>query len=182
LLPGDVNAPVVTLAITVAPGLQYRLGAIRWSGNHLFTDAELAVRLGTHPGIPADRLALDAGLDRVRAAYAARGYLRASVTPSAVYDDATQTVGYELRLDEGSLYKFHRMEITGLSAALHDRVREVWSMREGDPFDPAYIRQFLHAAAPLLGLGVVTHEQREINDKDKTVDVVIHFDFQQPVK
>ncbi len=182
LLPGDAASPAVAVSIPVTPGLQYRLGALRWSGNGAIQTADLDKLLHLRVAAPADALQLGRDLDSVHTAYAARGYLRQDTRAIPTWNDSVQVVSYELRVNEGDQYKFAGVEITGLERRVRDRVREVWSLREGEPYDPGYIKTFLHAAVRLLPPGAITRVQQDINDKQKTVDVTVHFDFQKPTK
>jgi outer membrane protein assembly factor BamA len=174
--------PLVSLAIPVSPGLQYRLGAIRWSGNKVFQSLDLQQQIQLKVGDPVNLVELQRGIEAVHNLYAARGYLRQNTEEIPALDDSVKVASYELRISEGDLYRFASIEITGLEPDVRDIVREEWKLREGEPYDPGHIRAFLDAALPLMKKGAVTQVQQDINDTNKTVEVGIHFDFQEPIK
>jgi outer membrane protein assembly factor BamA len=182
LVSSEPPVSVISLEIPVTPGPQYRLGALRWTGNKAIQSVELDKLLRVRVGMPADLVALNADLEKVSEAYKARGYLRQTTREAATYDDSVQVVSYELQVNEGDQYKFNELDIEGLDARLRDRVRELWTLREGEPYDPNYIRVFLRSAGSLLGPGMVTRMQQDINDQSKQVDVTVHFELQQPMK
>jgi outer membrane protein assembly factor BamA len=182
LVSSEPPASLISLEIPVTPGPQYRLGALRWTGNKAIQSVDLEKLLSVRVGTPADLVALNADLERVSEAYKARGYLRQTTREAPTYDDSIQVVSYELQVNEGDQYKFNELDIEGLDARLRDRVRELWTLREGEPYDPNYIRVFLRSAGSLLGPGMVTRMQQDINDRNKQVDVTVHFELQQPMK
>jgi outer membrane protein assembly factor BamA len=173
---------VISLEIPVTPGPQYRLGALRWTGNKAILSVDLDKLLSVRVGTPADLVALNGDLEKVSDAYKTRGYLRQTTREVPTYDDSTQIVSYEVQVNEGDQYKFNELDIEGLDARLRDRVRDLWTLREGEPYDPNYIRVFLKSAASVLGPGMVTRMQQDINDQNKQVDITVHFDLQQPTK
>ncbi|MFB3815649.1 MAG: POTRA domain-containing protein [Terriglobales bacterium] len=175
-------SPSIAVSIPVTPGLQYRLGALRWSGNRALQTFDLDRLLHVRVGAPADLVQLQRDLEAVHAAYASRGYLREQTREVPTYDDSVQVVSYELQVNEGDQYKFGSVEIVGLDAKLRNRVRSEWSMREDDPYDPAYVKTFLRAALALLPPGAVTRVSQDINDQTRTVEVVLQFEFQQPIR
>jgi outer membrane protein assembly factor BamA len=89
---------------------------------------------------------------------------------------------FDVQVSEEGQYKFASLSLTGLEPQVRDLVREEWKMREGEPYDPGYIKTFLSAALPLMKKGAVTKVEQDINDADKTVEVSVHFDFQEPIK
>jgi outer membrane protein assembly factor BamA len=182
LASSDPRSPAVTVSYPVTPGPQYRLGGFRWAGNHALDSSELGRIMTVKIGAFADPTAIDAALERARQAYRSRGYLHADVHAVPSYDDSMPAVSYELQVQEGPQYKFAGVELEGLAEGLRERVRDVWSLREGEPYDPNYIAKFLKAAEPLLGPGAVTRAEPTIDDQALTVEVLLHFDFQKPLK
>jgi len=59
-------------------------------------------------------------------------------------------------------------------------VYEAWKLREGETYNADYTRKFLEDTRPLLPRGAQYSIKinEEINAKDKTVDVTIHFKMQ----
>lgn len=182
LVPGDPRHPAVAVAFLATPGPQYRLSAVRSTGNRALDSWELGRLLTAKIGAPADLGRLDADLEKIKQAYLTRGYLRAEVRIAPSYDESVPAVSFELQVQEGSQYKFASLELEGLQEPLQSRVREVWSLREGEAYDPNYIAKFLKSAAPLLGPGAVTRAEPAIDDRAKTVQVLLHFDFQKPIR
>ena len=105
--------------------------------------------------------------------------MTAQVKPDPQMDDEKSAVHYDLNIAEGDLYKMGELEILGLDTQSHDRLREAWKLREGEPYNSDYTRKFLDDARPLLPRGAqYTVKVNEELNKDKTVDVTIHFKMQ----
>ena len=88
-------------------------------------------------------MAIEAGLDRVREEYGHIGYLEAKVDPLPSYDDQAHTLAYKVRIEEGKAYKFGALTITGLSPTAEKRLRDAWTIPQGELFDKAVFEDFL---------------------------------------
>jgi outer membrane protein insertion porin family len=182
LVVDSPSEPVVSLAIPVTAGPQYRLGAVLWSGNKAIASKELDRLVKTKPGEPANLVQMHRDLEAVHALYVKSGYLRQTAREIPRFDESIQMATFEVQVSEEGQYKFASLSLTGLEPQVRDLVREEWKMREGEPYDPGYIKTFLSAALPLMKKGAVTKVEQDINDADNTVEVSVHFDFQEPIK
>lgn len=177
MLKDDVKAPEVELLIAVQPGAQYRVAKYRWWGNKAFHAEDLQKLLSVKPGGVADRPQLESDLGQVQKLYYSQGYLRESVAINPTYDDSDDTVSYEFAVQEGDVYRLHEVEIAGagLTKDTVARLREAWQMREGEPYDAGYERQYMKAIRRLVAPNVSVEMNRDISDQNKTVDVNINF-------
>lgn len=176
------NQTFVDVALAVSPGQQYKLSKVEWSGNReLATDA-LQGMIHLKPGQPANTVRLADDLSVVRDVYAAKGYIRASVTPEAQLDDATDTVAIHLEVKEDYVYHMGELEFRGLDNSLTAKLRSAWKLRPGDVYDATYLGQYLPQAKkllpPALDWNVVTHVTA--NMRDKTVDVDLQYAAKAP--
>jgi outer membrane protein assembly factor BamA len=94
-------------------------------------------------GDVADGMAIEAGLDRVREEYGHVGYLDAKVDALPSYDDEGHTLSYKVRIEEGKAYKFDALTVTGLSPTAEKRLRDAWTIPQGELFDKATFEEFL---------------------------------------
>jgi outer membrane protein assembly factor BamA len=195
LVSEDAKKPAVAVSIPVNPGMQYRLGALRWSGNTAFPATELQTFLRARVGAPMDLPGMLEDLAKVNTAYTSHGYLRQSTEEIPSYDDSVQMVSYELRVREGDQYKFEDVTFTGVERAVQDKLRELWTMREGEPYNPGYwelwtmregepynpgyFMTFRQSAVRLLGPGMITKADLQIDDRHKTVALTIAVSFQK---
>ena len=69
------------------------------------------------------------------------------------------------------------LELQGMDSQSSARLRESWTLREGEPYNADYPNTFVDGCTKLLPAGVhwgiSVHES--VNVSDKTVDVTIHF-------
>ncbi len=182
LVANNPKQPVVDVTIPVEPGLQYRLGALRWTGNKAVQTFDLDKLLQVEVGRPADAVELEQDLNAVHELYVANGFLRQYTHAIATFDDSVQVVSYQLRVNEGDQYHLGSVDITGLEPRVRARVREEWKLREGDPYNPNYVKEFLHNARTVLAQGAITQVEPTIDEKTKTVDVTLVFTFQKRAK
>ena len=171
---------VVDALLSVVPGKQYVVSGVAWKGASAVTTAEASSLFHLPEGKPADAVQLTRDTESLIKLYHRRGYMTAQVRADAQMNDPTSAVHYDLNITEGDLYKMGELEILGLDTQSHDRVREAWKLREGDPYNADYTRKFLDDARPLLPRGAQYSVKinEELNAKDKTVDVTIHFQMQ----
>jgi outer membrane protein assembly factor BamA len=145
-LTGNPNQKLpeqIPVFVPVTPGPIYRWKGVEWSGNSLLASTTLTGDLGLKDGDVADGMAIEAGLDRVREEYGHVGYLDAKVDPLPSYDDEAHTLSYKVRIEEGKAYKFDALTITGLSPTAEKRLRDAWTIPQGELFDKAIFEEFL---------------------------------------
>jgi outer membrane protein assembly factor BamA len=176
--PIDLHSDLqVDAIIPVMPGKIYSTSGVDWKGNSAIPTSELAPLLHLPTGQPADAVRLLDDLKNAAKLYRSRGYMMVQIKPDAQFDDEKSTVHYVLNVAEGDLYKMGELEIVGLDTQSTARMREAWSLREGQPYNADYLKKYLHDTEQLLPRGVrwavTIHETPEV--KDKTVDVEIHF-------
>jgi outer membrane protein insertion porin family len=168
---------VVDIDIPIAPGRQYKLTQIRWSGNIVFPAEKLQPLIHLQTGQYVNAVELGNDLETVQKLYGTRGYLAAHVRSIPQLDDSQSTVSYQLQVYEGDVYHMGELEIQGLDARTTARLVEAWKLRSGEAFDASYPQRFLsdtNRAIPLVQWKIAVHNS--LNEKDKTVDVTLHFD------
>jgi outer membrane protein assembly factor BamA len=128
-------------------------------------------------------MAIEGGFEKIREEYAHVGHLEAKVDPVANYDDQAHTVSYRVVVDEGGSYKFGALTITGLSPGAEKRLRDAWSIPQGEVFDKTIYEDFLTKLetkpADIFGKLAVHYENVghwvQPNDGTHTVDVLLDF-------
>jgi outer membrane protein assembly factor BamA len=133
----------IPVFVPVAPGAVYKWKGAEFSGNSLLSTVTLTSDLALKDGDVADGMAIEAGLDRIREEYAHVGHLDAKVDPVASYNDQLHTIAYKVRIDEGQSYKFNELTITGLSPTAEKRLRDAWTIPQGELFDKATYEELL---------------------------------------
>lgn len=164
----------VSLSAAVQPGRAYNFEGQQWQGNSAIPSAQLEKMVHLYLHLPVDGAKLEQDLTQVRAQYATRGYMQARVTPQPVFDDAKGEVRYTFNVAEGALLKMGVFDVSGFPDKVSAQVRDLWKLRQGDPFDRVYIEKFFRD--PLIqrlfsGQSFVV-EQSE-GDEPNTLDVTV---------
>lgn len=175
LLDKDPQNPVVGLSIPVTPGAQYRISEIHVSGCKAFHPEDLEKAITVRPGGVANAVQLEKDAKAVVGLYNTKGYLRAAVTTDPVFDEAQHAVALEVRVQEGDVYRLGSVDITGMAKLTNARLREAWAMREGEPYDTSYEREYMKTVTPMLAANISVRMEKNINDKNHTVDVTMQF-------
>jgi outer membrane protein assembly factor BamA len=167
-------------AISVAAAETF--GQVAWSGNAALSSEDLSTAFGLRAGDLAPQTKIDQGLDRVRSAYARRGYISAQITKVTRNLDSRRT-NYQFTIHEGQQYRMGVLTVTGLNGVDTRSLRGKWTLAAGAIFDDSYLERF---RTTVLRPFVVSRAQRTgirsqfgintIPDSQKqTVDVIITF-------
>lgn len=176
--PDNAAGTPVAITIPVREGLQIRLAEIHWSGNTVFTSAELEKYIRVRSGDPANSVELARNLESLKEPYASRGYLHAAVESKPSLHEATRTVSYEFVVHEGDLYRMGKLTILGLDASHTQALAKSSKLRSGDPYDKSYWSAFLSGSGrhlPQNPRGWKISSQPSVNEAAKTVDMSITF-------
>jgi outer membrane protein assembly factor BamA len=185
-LTGNPNQKLpeqIPVFVPVVPGSVYKWKSVEWSGNSLLSSLTLTGDLKMVAGETADGMELEAGLDRVREEYAHVGYLDAKIDPVATFDDQAHTLSYKVQIDEGKSYKFGALTITGLSPLAEKRLRDAWSIPQGELFDKTIYEDFLtklETKPADIFHNLPVHFDNvghwiQPNESNQTVDVLLDF-------
>ena len=180
----DADAPrnltLVDVTLAVAPGQQYKLDRVEWSGNHEIPTDTLQSMVPVKLGQPANTVQLGDDLAPIKTLYGSRGYITTTIKPQAQFDDAAGTVSIRLEVNEGYVYHMGDLEFRGIDNSLTAKLRNAWKIRPGDVFDVTYLKQYVPEARKLLtpSLDWDISPHVTANLRDKTVDV----DFQLTAK
>jgi outer membrane protein assembly factor BamA len=164
-----------------AAGAGETLGQVVWSGNAVLSDQDLADAFGLRTGEPAPQAKIDQGIDRVRKAYARRGYLGVKV--STTRDLAGQRVDLQITISEGLQHRMGVLTFTGLNASDTSALRSKWSLAPNAVFDDSYpeqftttvIRPFIASRAQRTGVRSKFEVNTKPDAQKQTVDVIITF-------
>jgi outer membrane protein assembly factor BamA len=171
---GEVEVDAI---LPVTPGKVYSTSGVEWKGNSVVKVEDLRNLIHLPVGQPADAVGLAKDLEKVTKLYHTRGYMTARVTPKPSMDDDQGTVHYDLNVVEGEQFQMGELEILGLDSQAKAQMQAAWKLREGEPYNGEYAKQFLDETSRLLPRGVPwgisVHEA--VNEKDKTVDVTLRF-------
>ncbi len=117
------------------------------------------------------------GIFRAEVPVKRSGYTQAQAVPERILDDANQTLVLKLGFKKGPLYHFGEVSFVGLSPDLEKKAQQVWRMKQGDPFDFLYARDFFQKFSQVADLRIF----KKVEDHDRpgegeqVTDVVVTF-------
>ncbi len=180
---GNGQAPtLVDITFPVTPGIRYKVAGWEWSGNKEIATSELQPLIQAKVGQIANLEQLHDDLRVVQRLYGSRGYIVAAVKANADFDDAAETVSYQLVVEEGSLFRMGDLEFRGLDNNLTAKLRSAWKLRPGDVYDVTYLQEFLATARKLLPASLDWDVSSHVTamSRDKTVDVDLQYTAKAP--
>ncbi len=166
----------VRVEADVSEGPRYKFGAFEFTGNQALSSEELTSLLPLRVGDFFSTGKVRSGLTSMRDQYLRRGYLNFTVVPD------TQTLSssrIKLTFDitEGPQFRMGALQMAGKSDN-SDEIQQHWTLKTGEPFDPAYLDKFIAETKQLLPAGFQQSKDLAValNCTDATVTVRIDLD------
>lgn len=170
---------VIDVSFQADPGPQYSLSGIELSGNKVFSTATLRDLIHVQLNQPADVVQLARDLESMENLYGTRGFMAAKITSEHRMDDVQHTLLCQITVSEGEVFTMGELDIRGVDSETTARLRNMWTIRNGEPYDSSYPERFAEQAykqvAMLKNSKADIHESP--NPADKTVDVTLRFDI-----
>jgi outer membrane protein insertion porin family len=201
----DIPPDSVALTFIVKEGPKVKVGAIRFKGNTVFSDAKLiSVMKYTKPyGLPPvfyifhrtyNRDKLDYDLEQIRELYRAHGYFFATPGEPIIQTVSTERplplsvvgrgrgkrVDITIPIDQGAQYRLGRFNVSGNHLFKTAVLKRVLGMQTGDIFNATKLRDALKNYQTLYGnWGYINSTVTPFPDPDRkkhVVNLVLDFD------
>jgi outer membrane protein assembly factor BamA len=140
----------INVEADVAEGQIYKLGAVRFIGNHAFEEARLRNAFQLRKGEKFNRSTLARGLGSIRKLYLHHGFADLAFIPDDTADFGNSEVNLIITIVEGPQYHMGKLVIVGKQDELAAQLQTAWGMGEGKVFDFGYPQEYLKANQQLL--------------------------------
>jgi outer membrane protein assembly factor BamA len=187
----------VAITATVRAGKQYQLDEIRFSElasgpattsaavvtqEAAFSAAELRALFPVQERDIFDTHKIQKGLEELRSAYAAKGFIHAVVLPRIQPDKTTERVLVTIEIDEGKQFHIGYIKVLGLDPLVTRPLLESSGLAFGNIFDPAGLDAFFRAITASLPehFAVADYVERRINEEKSTVDLILRVPCPAP--
>ena len=177
----DVTGLIVK--IVIEEGLPYALNAVEVDGWNPAKELLDDIKLKT--GEVANFDLVEQGKDKMVKFMQRRGYMQAKARYEHTYNDEKKTVAVKYYATAGPQFTFRSLKIEGLDLLSEPPIRKMWGMKEGKPFNAEYPSKFLadiREQGLFDHLGEETKAKLNLDEKTKTVDVVLQFKGDAPKK
>jgi outer membrane protein assembly factor BamA len=139
----------VALSVHVDEGLQYNLGGITFRNNRAISNVNaLRALFPIQDGEIFSRARIAVGLENLRKAYGAFGYINYTGVPDTTFDDEKKLAFLEIDIDEGKQFYLTRVDILGLDGPSQREVLK--DMRVGQIYNQRLFELSLKKHASLL--------------------------------
>src|SRR5664279_428563 len=167
----------VDITMPVEEGDRYRLKEITFSGYKAVSNtAALRAQFKIKDGDIFDSEAIRKGLDNLRKAYAALGYINFTPVPNTDANDETKQIVLKIDLDEGKQFFVRRIEFQGNTTTRDKVIRRELALEEGQVYNGNLWELSLLRLNQLQYFEALKPEQdSEIkqNVQDSTVDITL---------
>lgn len=171
----------VPFEVSVSPGAQYRLAAIKLAPGLLVAQADFDRQAQIHPGDIADGQHVTQNWEYISRQYHNHGYIKASVHPVPTFDREKGTVSYAVTVDPGPVYTMGTLTIENVSDDLRAAMLAAWKMPQGSVFNEGAIRGFFatHGVNPALERVFATVDANytmHLNDDNHSIDLILRLE------
>ena len=135
---------MVSVTTSVEEGVKFTLGDVRIVGDKLPVEAMLKAANFRKNEI-ANWTQIQNSIWELEKPVKRLGYLNATAIPERILHDDQRVLDLNLPFRLGPLYRFGQLQITGLEPNLEAQARKIWSLKEADPFDYDYPKDFFRA-------------------------------------
>lgn len=176
---GAVRIP---FEVSVQPGIQYRLSAVRLAPEMVVKQADFDRQASLHPGDIADGQHLIENWQFLNRQFHNHGYMKASIHPAPVFDRANRTVSFDVTADPGPVYTMGALSLENVSDDLRAMMTAAWKMPEGATFNEGAIMSFygidetVNPALRRVFTSASCKFTLRVNDDKRTVDVVLRLE------
>ena len=122
-------------------------------------------------------LLIQAGVARIEKRVRREGYMRVKTRVDRKVNDPAKTVGLAIHVEDGPRYLLAKLNIEGLDLISEPAIRQIWAIKDGQPFNADYPDYFLNRVREdgvLDDLGE-TKSKVKTDDTAKTVEVTLIF-------
>ena len=142
-----------------------------------FAEAELSRLIPVQPGEIFSRAQIAKGLEALHRHYESAGYVNFTSIPNTEFDEADASVRLNIDVDEGKLFRWGELHITGLDSGKTQALTDGWEALRGQPYSPRGLREFcgrFFQTTP-IDTDPAQYTKRKIDEGMGTVDISIEF-------
>lgn len=135
------------VTIKVKPGVQYRLGEIRFQRATVFPPDQLRNVFSQWNGDLFSATKFSRGVDDLRRLYGTRGYVNMIANPVPSTDESRRIIDLLLEVNEGEAYDFGRLYLEGVEPrpGVGKVLLDSWKPLEGKRYNPVELQHWLLA-------------------------------------
>lgn len=171
----------VPFQFSLAPGIQYKLAAMRLAPGLLVAQADFDHQANIHAGDLAEGQRLIPNWEFVSRQYHNHGYMKASVHPAPSFDRDKGTVSYDVTVDPGPVFTMGTLSVENVADDLRALMIAAWKLPAGTTFSEGAIVKYyaMGDANPTLArlfAAVNCRYVLRLNDDTHTVDVTLRLE------
>ncbi len=167
----------VDIVIPIEEGSRYRLGGITFSGNKAYSNAKaLRAQFPQKDGEWFNARLFGKGIENLRKAYGAGGYINMVPTPIPHTDEAKKLIYLNVDIDEGKQFYVSRIEFTGNTLTRDRVIRREMLIEEGQVYNSRLVDLSLMRLNQLNYFDTLKTDQDVVtqqNQADGTVALLI---------
>ncbi len=171
------HGKAVDITVPIEEGQQYRLKEITFTGNKAITNTKaLRSQFKLKDGDVFNAQIFAKGLDELRKAYTAAGFINFAPVPTPDFDDDKKLISWTIDMDEGKAFSVRRIEFVGNTTTRDKVIRRELALEEGQTYNSEMWKFSLLRLNQLQYFEQLDPEkdtETHINNQDGTVDLTL---------
>lgn len=162
------------ITLLVDEGRQYRVGDIKITDNKIADNRDIFKTLAMKEGDIFNQVSLEEDVSNISAFYFEKGYIFVQIKPAATFDETTQKINVDYKIEEGDLAYIDKVVIKGNFKTKDVVVRRELRFVPGDAFDGKKLQRSKERLYNLGFFEEITYDIApavEPNKKDLIVNV-----------
>jgi outer membrane protein assembly factor BamA len=167
----------VEVTVYVDAGKQYWLGEIEFRQSAHLSAEQLRPLFPLQRGDVFDTHKLQKGIEEMRRAYGAKGFINFSTVPLFNINETTAVVSLTIEVEEGPQFRFGQVKVLGLDPALAQKLLHESGLDTGSIFDVSRVHEFFQRNRLILpkDASEIENTRRLLDQREGVVDITMDF-------
>ncbi|HEY6306292.1 MAG TPA: POTRA domain-containing protein [Candidatus Angelobacter sp.] len=186
----------VAITVSVDAGKQYRLGDIHFTHANWphtsrsappesgipqqqgqFSPEQLRAFFSIHQGNIFDTHKLQKGIEELRKAYGAKGFINLSVMPSFEVDETKDVIILGIEIEEDKQYRIGKIDVQGVAQEISRQLLAGSGLAPGDVFNTSRLDEFVKRNQSIFVNDARAEDdvERRLDEEKGTVDLFFHL-------
>jgi outer membrane protein assembly factor BamA len=167
----------VAITVDIHAGQAYRLNGIEIRNATQFAATELRPLFPIQQGDIFDTHKIQQGIENLRKAYGARGFINFVAVPATQIDETHALITLLVEVEEGKQFRIGKVEVLGLDPVLSEKLLRESGLEPGKIFDASLLDKFFERNKLILPSDAKPKEnaRRVLDESHGTVDITMDF-------
>ncbi len=168
----DDNTIYVNIIYTITEGERWSIGTISFSGNSVYSDAEIQALITLQEGAPYDSTTVMSQHEAIASLYYDNGYIRSFIDFREIRDEENHVINYDIQITEGPRSVVEDIVITGNTKTQSYVFEREITLKPGEVFSRA---KLIRSLQNIMNTGLVSSVNQELIPGSTADGIIVEF-------